>query len=160
MPKYEVQHWTFIEGWVNTWTTYSNTLESEPTVFDSIAAAQQELDEFFEDIDEDIKEGNRQPDEGYSRDEFRIVLVGQGTDEDCDDYSRKETPVAKSAKELWDEIFEYLCEMEQSSFDCHVEDGCDPDNHILGKAIEFSSLFNHKLESNKVEEEDDPNRCA
>jgi hypothetical protein len=42
--KYEIQHSTLCEGWVNTWTD-----DGEPTVFATKAEAARELGEFLED---------------------------------------------------------------------------------------------------------------
>jgi len=157
---YEVQH--LVSGcWFNNWVVYDSAMTPHPQEFPTVTEAQAALDEFFEDIAEYIREETRNPDEGYSRSEFRIVPVGTGSDTDVDDLSRQEETVAKSAKELWDEIYAYLQETEQESFDVFIDDeGGDPDNHILGKAHEFNALFNHKLDSNKTEEEDDNNRCS
>lgn len=70
--KYEVQHYTLCDGWTNTWTICEDGIE-KPHVFDSQEEAQAELDEFFEDIAAEIQAGERKPDEGYSRDEFRVI---------------------------------------------------------------------------------------
>lgn len=73
--KYEVQHYTLCDGWVNTWYICENGNVQSAQVFDSIREAQAELDEFFVDIAAEIKSGERKPDSGYDRAEFRIVPV-------------------------------------------------------------------------------------
>jgi hypothetical protein len=77
LPKaYEIQHHTQCDGWLNTWAITevdgSETLETFPT----IAAAQAALDEFFDDVQDEIEAGQREADQGYDRSEFRIVEVG------------------------------------------------------------------------------------
>jgi len=67
---YEVQHWTLCDGWINCWS-----VDDQPQLFATWGQAQAELDEFFADIAAEIKAGDRAPDEGYDRDEFRIVAL-------------------------------------------------------------------------------------
>jgi len=66
--RYEVQHFTLCDGWINCWT-----VDDHPQTFASRSEAQAELNELFDDITQQIKDGDRAPDEGYDRDEFRIV---------------------------------------------------------------------------------------
>ena len=73
--KYEVQQYTLCDGWVNTWHICENDCVDASQIFDSEREAQAELDEFFADIAREIKSGERQPDNGYDREEFRIVPV-------------------------------------------------------------------------------------
>ncbi len=75
--KYEVQHYTLCDGWINTWIVSEGGIET-PHIFDSKEEAQAELDEFFEDIEAEIKRGERATDEGYSKDEFRINAIKEG----------------------------------------------------------------------------------
>jgi len=66
--RYEVQHFTICDGWINCWS-----VDDHPQYFASRAEARAELDEFFDDVAQEIKGGYRAPDEAYHRDEFRIV---------------------------------------------------------------------------------------
>tara|TARA_R100000789_G_scaffold98887_2_gene103816 strand:- start:440 stop:670 length:231 start_codon:yes stop_codon:yes gene_type:complete len=72
---YIVETYTLCDGWVNTWHIEENGVVS-PETFPTRAAAQAALDEFFAEIAEEIGIGQRAPDEGYDRDEFRIAKVG------------------------------------------------------------------------------------
>ncbi len=73
---YEVQHLTLCDGWVNTWTVNHGDGSSEPETFETIEAALAAIDEFLADIRDEIEAGQCQPDEGYSRDDFRVVQAG------------------------------------------------------------------------------------
>jgi|AntRauTorcE11898_2_1112593.scaffolds.fasta_scaffold139815_2 hypothetical protein len=73
---YEIQHYTICDGWVNTWSIEHHDGRVEPETFDSYEDAAAALDEFFAEIVDEIVTGQRQPDEGYDRDEFRIVKAG------------------------------------------------------------------------------------
>ena len=53
--KYEVHHYTMIEGWINCWTE-----DDKPMTFESQASAQADIDELINDMD------------GYDPEEFRI----------------------------------------------------------------------------------------
>lgn len=72
---YEVQHHTFCDGWVNNWIVYDEDDTGTPETFETYAAARAALDEFFTDIADEIAAGQRAPEEGYDRSEFRIVRV-------------------------------------------------------------------------------------
>ncbi len=78
--KYEVQHYTLCDGWINTWSIYDENDNPIPSVFDTKEEAQAELDDFFEDIQTDIDSGFRDKDHGYGRDEFRIVPILKGAE--------------------------------------------------------------------------------
>lgn len=69
---YEIQHNTLADGWVNTWTTVQDGVET-PETFLFESDAQLALDEFFLDIQEAVADGDLE--DGYSRDEFRIVKI-------------------------------------------------------------------------------------
>ena len=73
--KYKVQHHTLCDGWINTWSICENDGTDITQIFDTEQEAQAELDEFFREIAEEIKSGERQPDNGYDREDFRIVPV-------------------------------------------------------------------------------------
>ena len=66
--KYEVQEYCICGGWTNHWST-----NDEPTYFDSEAEAQAELDEYLNDMVEEVKAGNME--DAPDREEFRIVEV-------------------------------------------------------------------------------------
>jgi hypothetical protein len=66
--KYEVQHFTLCDGWVNTWH-----VNDELEYFDSIEDAVIALDSFLADEQEEYEAGNIES--PYERDEFRIREV-------------------------------------------------------------------------------------
>ena len=77
--RYEVQTWTLCDGWINTW---SMTQEVEDNIFIEVheifatrKEAQQALDEFLSDIQDEIDAGQRAADEGYDPHDFRIAMV-------------------------------------------------------------------------------------
>ncbi len=73
---YEVQHFTLCDGWINTWAVLNEDGSSEPETFETIEAAEAAIAEFLADIQAEIDAGQREPDAGYSLDEFRIVKAG------------------------------------------------------------------------------------
>lgn len=73
--KYEVQHYTLCDGWINTWSDYDEEGNETPSVYDSFEDAQNELDSFLADEQEAFEEGNIES--PYERDEFRIAEVTQ-----------------------------------------------------------------------------------
>tara|TARA_B100000700_G_C15020983_1_gene845723 strand:+ start:1261 stop:1497 length:237 start_codon:yes stop_codon:yes gene_type:complete len=70
---FEIQHYTWLDGWVNASTTQNGKGEVVPLTYDTEAEAQAELDGYMSEIDSQIATGEREPDHGYSKDEFRIV---------------------------------------------------------------------------------------
>lgn len=68
MPKFEIQHYTLCDGWINTW---SDGETGEPTMFDSFEDAVEELDQFL--LDEEEAYFNGYIEDKYQRSEFRIV---------------------------------------------------------------------------------------
>tara|TARA_R110000744_G_scaffold91600_1_gene177691 strand:- start:153 stop:380 length:228 start_codon:yes stop_codon:yes gene_type:complete len=72
---YEIQHNTWVDGWVNTSTTTGDEGNELPLVFDTHAEAQAEIDEHMGEIGDQIKSGERAADEGYDPDDFRIREV-------------------------------------------------------------------------------------
>ena len=72
---FELQHHTWVDGWVNTSTTEDADGNEIPLVFDTHAEAQAEIDDFMGEIDDQIKSGEREADHGYDSDEFRVVEI-------------------------------------------------------------------------------------
>ena len=73
--KYHVLTYTFCEGWINCWT-----VNDQPQTFDTLAEAQAELDEFFADIEAEITAGERNVDEGYDHEDYRIEPILNAAD--------------------------------------------------------------------------------
>jgi len=71
--RYEVQHYTLCDGWVNTWSDYDEDGNETPSTYDSFEDALNELDSFLDDEQEAFEEGNIES--PYDRDEFRIAEV-------------------------------------------------------------------------------------
>jgi len=71
--RYEVQHYTLCDGWINTWSDYDEDGNETPSTYDSFEDALNELDSFLDDEQEAFEEGNIES--PYDRDEFRIVEV-------------------------------------------------------------------------------------
>ena len=71
--KYEVQHYTLCDGWINTWSDYDEDGNETPSTYDSFEDALNELDSFLDDEQEAFEEGNIES--PYDREEFRIVEV-------------------------------------------------------------------------------------
>jgi hypothetical protein len=65
---FEIQHYTFLEGWTNTWSDGQGT----PIRFESRESAEGALWEFFEDMEEAAALEELQP---YEETEFRIMKV-------------------------------------------------------------------------------------
>lgn len=72
---YEIQQFTLCDDWTNSWTVHeadgSSWAETFPTFEDAAAA----LAAFLAEIASEIAAGERDPNEGYAADEFRIVPV-------------------------------------------------------------------------------------
>jgi len=62
--KYEVQHYTLCDGWVNCWTI-SDDDGTTPEVFDTIEQAKLEIQRFLADAERDGLEG-------YQDSDFRV----------------------------------------------------------------------------------------
>lgn len=76
---WEVQHHTICQGWINTWSEEVDGM-SRPLIYPSQAEAQFELQEFLREIAEEIAYGERDPDNGYDAEEFRVVEVADPAD--------------------------------------------------------------------------------
>ncbi len=72
---YEVQILTVCNGWVNTWHYITEDGQEIPETFPTAKAARAALQEFLDEIAEEIRIGIREPDCGYDRGEFRVVPV-------------------------------------------------------------------------------------
>jgi hypothetical protein len=75
---YEVQHYAYRAGrcigWANIWTVEHPDGSSTPETFETEEAAQAALDEMFAELEAEIAAGQRDPDDTYDRDEFRIAI--------------------------------------------------------------------------------------
>ena len=76
---WEVQHHTICQGWINTWSEEVDGV-SRPLIYPSQAEAQFELQEFLREIAEEIAYGERDPDNRYDAEEFRVVEVADPAD--------------------------------------------------------------------------------
>ena len=74
MP-YQILQDTSCDGWTNFWYVENSDGTSQPMIYNTLDAAEAELDQFFGDIEREIADGTLAPDEGYSREEFTIVKV-------------------------------------------------------------------------------------
>lgn len=72
---YEVLQYVFGEGWQNCWQISHGNGDWRPQTFKTRKAAQAEIDEFLKDIEQEIVRGERDPDEGYSEEDFEIAKV-------------------------------------------------------------------------------------
>jgi hypothetical protein len=66
--KYEVQTYTLCAGWVNVWTDD----DSKPVIFDSLEAAQNELQEFLTEMADAVQIGHL---DDYNPEDYRIEKV-------------------------------------------------------------------------------------
>ena len=73
--KYEVQTYTLCQGWINCWQVIDAQGNETKQVFDTEEEAKAELEEFLADIAAEIFHGEREPDEGYDPEDFRIVPI-------------------------------------------------------------------------------------
>lgn len=69
MSKFEVQEYTVIDGWTNTWSDG----EGNPSYFDNELDALEELDRFFKDMQRAFECGDMA--DVPSPDDYRIVEV-------------------------------------------------------------------------------------
>jgi hypothetical protein len=73
--KYEVQQYFECSGWTSTFAPEDEDGTRIPAYFDTTEAAQAEIDAFFDEIQSQIETGERPAENGYSRQEFRVVSV-------------------------------------------------------------------------------------
>jgi hypothetical protein len=72
---YEIQEYTFCEGWVNTWSTWEKPDGSDehPETFTTEKEAQEALDDFLAEVNESVENGEMEF--GYDPEDFRIEEV-------------------------------------------------------------------------------------
>lgn len=70
---YQVQEFTICDGWINNWHEYDEDNNQIPTVFESIEAAQLELDNYLWDIEKAFIRGDIESSENPAN--FRIVTA-------------------------------------------------------------------------------------
>jgi hypothetical protein len=73
--KYRIEQY-FFDGWSEAWP-YDPEDDIPPDRYETIADAQEAIDAFLSHIGNQIKAGEREPENGYHRDEFRIVPVSE-----------------------------------------------------------------------------------
>lgn len=73
---WEVQQQTLCQGWVNTWSEEVDG-ESRPLRYDSKVEAETDLFAFIIEIDLEIAAGERDPDNGYDPEDFRVIEVAE-----------------------------------------------------------------------------------
>jgi len=73
--KYEIQHYTLVDGWVNTSSTVDSDGNEIPLVFDTYAEAQADIDSDLAYIAARFASGEREADYGYDPEEFRVREV-------------------------------------------------------------------------------------
>jgi len=66
--KYEVQHYTLCQGWINTWT-----VDDKPEIFDTYEDAESSLNSFLAEEKRAYK--RKEIDNMFEEDEFRIMEV-------------------------------------------------------------------------------------
>jgi hypothetical protein len=71
--SYEVQHYTLFHGWRNTWSYAEADGLMQPETFATADEAKAVLDEFFEDLTEEVAAGLMA---SCNRDEFRVWQLG------------------------------------------------------------------------------------
>lgn len=73
--RYEIQTFTLCDGWINTWFIIEDDNTQTPETFATETEAQHALDEFIDEIQEEIDAGQRAQYEGYSPEDFRIMPI-------------------------------------------------------------------------------------
>lgn len=115
-PYFEVHQHTFCDGWTNTWSITDEEGNVTPHTFKTKQEAQDEVDDFLKDIRQEIKNGDREEDEGYSPEDFKIVEVQNdedGFNEDCDPNGWHDMGVLKvDGDTIWFKIDYYDLEYE------------------------------------------------
>ena len=73
--SYEVQTFTLCDGWVNTWRIEHHDGTVEYETFASNAEAQAALDEYLDDLWDEITAGQTHP-VAFDTDRYRVAKVG------------------------------------------------------------------------------------
>ena len=73
--RYEVQTYTLCDGWVNTWRIEYLDGKVEYETFANSAEARAALDEFFDNLWDEITAGQMHP-EAFDTDRYRVAKVG------------------------------------------------------------------------------------
>jgi hypothetical protein len=73
ITKYEVQHYTLCDGWINTWTYYDDNGNEVADIYDTYEEAEKALDYFLDQEKKAFKRG--EIDSMYEADEFRIAEI-------------------------------------------------------------------------------------
>ena len=66
--RYQVEHYTFCDGWVNCWSR-----DDQPSTFPTLQEARNELAQYYKDIREAIRDGDMEM--GPDSAEYRIQEV-------------------------------------------------------------------------------------
>lgn len=74
MTRYEVQMIACDGTWLNAWFVHYHDGTVEPETFPSFTEAWEAVLEFIDDINDEIACGQREADEGYSVEEFRVTV--------------------------------------------------------------------------------------
>lgn len=73
--SFSILHCTDCDGWVH-WGYIVRPDGTEiPQTFATREEAEEEINDFLSEIQQEINDGDRQPDEGYGRDEFEIIEI-------------------------------------------------------------------------------------
>jgi hypothetical protein len=64
--RYQIEHFTLCDGWVNTWRDDSDA----PVTFASYDEALKELNAYYKELNEDVQNGFIEP---YNMSDFRIA---------------------------------------------------------------------------------------
>lgn len=72
---FEVHTYTLCDGWVNTWSCTNEFGAFVPETFNTFCEAKKALDDYLEEIRQEIEYGEREETNGYDLDDFKIVRV-------------------------------------------------------------------------------------
>ncbi len=74
--RFEVQTLSICDGWINSWFA-TDKKGTRPVTFASYAAAEAHINEYLDDVQLEIETGERGADEGFDRNNFRIVEINR-----------------------------------------------------------------------------------
>jgi len=124
---FELQTYTWVDGWINSSSTEDEQGNTIPLVFDTREKAQEELDDMRDEIERQILSGERDADEGYDWEgEWRIVEVERDNLQplrDLADQWRRDLPhmdndAANVTQTCLDELIEVLNTLVANACDC------------------------------------------